>query len=326
MEAPLLLSLLVFLLVFEAVWLAAPAPSSELGRVAERVTTYVVPAWEPKPEETVSIYRRKRASRMAGLDAALDRFSLGGRLGTQLVRAGLTLRSGEFLVMQLATATALAVLGAIFLSGTFGTLVAATLGFALGFVLPMGWLRFRISKRLDEFEDALPDALDLIAGSLRAGFGLPHGLDLVAKGNHGACADEFGQVLHEVNLGSDLDVSLARVVQRVDSDDIRLLATAVAVQRRTGGNLVEVLAQIAGVMRERQRLRRDLKVITTAPRVSGYVVALLPVFTLAMMFLTSQYYVQTLFSSPTGRIATAVGGVLVVVGLYVNRRIATVDY
>ena len=79
-------------------------------------------------------------------------------------------------------------------------------------------------------------------------------------------------------------------------------------------------------MRERQRLRRDLHVITTAPRVSGYVVALLPVLTAAMMFLTSRYYIDTLVSSPTGRIAALVGAVLVCIGLYLNRRIATVDF
>jgi tight adherence protein B len=112
----------------------------------------------------------------------------------------------------------------------------------------------------------------------------------------------------------------------VDSDDVRLLATAVAVQRRTGGNLVEVLGQLSGVMRERQRLRRDLRVITTAPRVSGYVVGLLPIFTIGMMFLTSRYYVDVLFSEPLGILATAVGGVLVLIGLFANRRIATLDF
>jgi tight adherence protein B len=326
MESAGIVSLLVFLLVSEAVWLLAPTQSAERGAVAERVNTYVVPVWEPKSDSPVSVMRRQRTSRIPWLDALLDRFNLAAGLGNQLLRAGLAMRAGEFLFLQLVCATIVAIAALFTVSGLLGALSAASLGGMLGLIAPLFWLRMKVSRRVDSFEQALPDALDLVSGSLRAGFGLPHGLDLVAKGNEGPCAEEFGQVLHEVNLGADLDVSLARIIERVNSDDVRLLATAVAVQRRTGGNLVEVLGQLAGVMRERQRLRRDLHVITTAPRVSGYVVGLLPVFTVAMMYFTSRYYIDTLFSSPTGRIAAAVGGVLVVIGLFINRRIATVDY
>jgi len=115
------------------------------------------------------------------------------------------------------------------------------------------------------------------------------------------------------------------LIDRVESEDARLLATAVAVQRRTGGNLIEVLAQMGQMLRERDRLRRDVRVITTAPRVSGYVVALLPVLTLAAMYVMSRYYIDALFSEPLGRLAAVAGGVLVVVGLVLNHRIAQVD-
>jgi tight adherence protein B len=326
MESAGVVSLLVFLLVAEAVWLVAPVASTQRGPVAERVGAYVVPVWEPKLDSAVSIMRRQRNSRIPWLDALLDRFNLAANLASQLLRAGLPVRAGEFLFLQLALASVLAVVAIVAFSGVLGVLLAAALGAMLGLGGPLLWLRLQISKRIDAFEQALPDALDMISGSLRAGFGLPHGLDLVSKGNEGPCAEEFGQVLHEVSLGADLDVSLARVTERVDSDDVRLLATAVAVQRRTGGNLVEVLGQLGGVMRERQRLRRDVRVITTAPRISGYVVALLPVLTGVMMFVTSRYYIDTLFASPTGRIAAIISGVLVLIGLFLNHRIATVDY
>jgi tight adherence protein B len=326
MESAGVISLLVFFLVAEAVWLIAPAPAMERGAVAERVTSYVVPLWEPKQAGGVSVMRRARLSRIPWLDALLDRFNLAAGLSSQLVRAGIAVRAGEFLFIQLALVSVVAIVAVIVLSSILGVVTAAAVGALLGLFVPLGWLRFKVGRRVSEFEQALPDALDLIAGSLRAGFGLPHGLDLVSRGNEGPIAEEFGQVLHEVNLGSDLEVSLARILERIDSDDVRLLATAVAVQRRTGGNLVEVLGQLAGVMRERQRLRRDLHVITTAPRVSGYVVALLPVLTAAMMFITSRYYIDTLLSSPTGRIAALVGAVLVGIGLFINRRIATVDF
>jgi tight adherence protein B len=164
-----------------------------------------------------------------------------------------------------------------------------------------------------------------VTGALRAGYGLEYGFDLVAREGSPPCSEEFGQILQELNLGGDLEEALARLILRINSEDARLLATAVAVQRRTGGNLVEVLGQMSQMLRERERLRRDVRVITTAPRVSGYVVALLPLLTVAAMYVTSRYYIDTLFSEPIGRVAAAVGGVLVLIGLYLNHRIAQVD-
>jgi tight adherence protein B len=111
----------------------------------------------------------------------------------------------------------------------------------------------------------------------------------------------------------------------VTSEDARLLATAVGVQRRTGGNLIEVLGQMGFTLRERERLRRDVRVLTTAPRVSGYVVALLPVLTTISMYITSRYYIDTLLSEPLGRVAAVVGAGLVLLGLFLNHRIAQVD-
>jgi tight adherence protein B len=160
---------------------------------------------------------------------------------------------------------------------------------------------------------------------LRAGYGLEYGFDLVARDGQPPCSEEFGQILQELNLGGDLEEALSRLVLRINSEDARLLATAVAVQRRTGGNLVEVLGQMGQMLRERERLRRDVRVLTTAPRVSGYVVALLPLLTVVAMYFTSRYYIDTLLSDPIGRLAAAVGSVLVVVGLFLNHRIAQVD-
>ena len=109
MESAAVVSLLVFLLVAEAVWLIAPAASTERGPVAERIGSYVVPLWEPKAEGALSVMRRQRHSRIAWLDAFLDRFNLAANLASQLLRAGLPVRAGEFLFLQVAVATVVAV-------------------------------------------------------------------------------------------------------------------------------------------------------------------------------------------------------------------------
>jgi tight adherence protein B len=324
MNQAILISVLVFLLIVQAVMLASTGKVGERELVAHRLMKYTVPNWEGGLQGRLSVLRRRRYSRLPVLDQILARLDLADGISRQLQQAGLPIRAGEFLFMQLALATIGGLAGALLGWETFGPLAALFVGL-LGFVAPLGWLRVRVGQRQSAFEQGLPEALDRVTGALRAGYGLEYGFDIVAREGTPPCSEEFGQILQELNLGGDLEDALARLVLRVNSEDARLLATAVAVQRRTGGNLVEVLGQMGQMLRERERVRRDVRVITTAPRVSGYVVALLPVVTMVAMFFTSRYYVDTLFSEPLGQLAAVTGGVLVVVGLFLNHRIAQVD-
>jgi tight adherence protein B len=325
MDQSILIALLVFLLVSQAVILATTGRVGERERISHRLAKYTLPSWESGLPMRLSILRRRRYSRLPLLDKLLARFDLADGISIHLEQAGLPVRAGEFLFVQLVLATIGALVGALVGWETFGGPFAAMALGVIGFVAPLGWLRWRVSQRQNAFEQGLPEAIDRVTGALRAGYGLEYGFDLVAREGQPPCSEEFGQILQELNLGGDLEEALARLIQRVDSEDARLLATAVAVQRRTGGNLVEVLAQMAAMLRERERLRRDVRVITTAPRVSGYVVSLLPLATVTAMYFTSRYYVDTLFSEPIGRLAAAAGGVLVLIGLYLNHRIAQVD-
>jgi tight adherence protein B len=326
MVQPILISALVFLLLIQAVLVATRTTiASEKDVVARRLTAYTVPLWESRMQRSITVLRRRRYSRFPWLDLVLARLDLGDGLTLRLQQAGLPLRAGEFLFLQLVAATSLGLVGAIAGWEALGGPMAAVGGAVIGFLVPMAFLRYRIGQRRGAFEQGLPEALDRVTGALRAGYGLEYGFDLVAREGTPPCSEEFGQILQELNLGGDLEEALARLVLRVNSEDAHLLATAVAVQRRTGGNLVEVLGQMSQMLRERARLRRDVRVLTTAPRVSGYVVALLPLITVVVMYFTSRYYVDTLLSEPIGRVAAAAGGFLVLVGLFLNHRIAQVD-
>ncbi|HET6314852.1 MAG TPA: type II secretion system F family protein [Chloroflexota bacterium] len=325
MEQSVLVTVLVFLLVMQAALLATGGGVGEREVIARRLQDIALPTWQTGLPSTISILRRRRYSRLPWLDMVLTRFDLADGLSHQLQRAGVPLRAGEFLFLQLVLATTFALLGALIGWETFGGPVAALLAGFIGFCAPLPWLRMMGTRRVAAFEQGLPDALDRVTGALRAGYGLEYGFDIVAREMVGPTAEEFGQILQELNLGGDLEEALARMLDRVNSEDARLLSTAVAVQRRTGGNLVEVLGQMALMLRERERLRRDVRVITTAPRISGYVVALLPVLTMAVMYLTSRYYVEALLSSPIGRLAAIASAGLVVLGLFLNHRIAHVE-
>jgi tight adherence protein B len=322
----LLVALLVFSLVFQAVWLFTTAPEPAREAIGRRLNASALPIWEEVSTPTVIVLRQQRHSRLPWLDRLLARLDLADGLSRELQRAGVPLRAGEFFFLQLIGATIAGLLGVLFGSLVLPAPLAALALAVAAFVASIVWLRWQVARRLQAFESDLADTLDRVAAGLRAGFGLETGLTMAARDGRGPCAEEFRLLLHEINLGGDLDEAFQGLLERVDSEDARLLATAVAVQRRTGGNLVEVLAQMSKVIRERQRLKREVRVITTAPRVSGYVVALLPVLTIAVMYLTSRYYVEALISDPIGRLAAFGGGLLVLIGLYLNNRIARVDY
>jgi tight adherence protein B len=327
MTGVVLVTLLVFGLILQAAWLATDGLREREATTgpARRVEEYTTIVWDDPALGASAIRRRQRFSRLPWLDAVLARFNMADSLSRDLMKAGVAMRAGEFLFIQLLTTTVAGFAAFLLLSAQFGGLLPIVIAGLIGFFAPLAWLRSRRNKRLAQFDQDLPDALDLIAGSLRAGYGIVHGFELVARENDGPCGQELGQVLQEVQLGAELDSALARITDRVESEDARLLATAVAVQRRTGGNLVDVLGQMAHVLRERQRLRREVSVITTAPRVSGYVVSLLPVLVMTGMFFLSRYYVQMLFDEPIGRMALVGSGVMVVIGLFLNRRIASVE-
>src|SRR5215510_10207820 len=204
MDQTLLVTLLVFLLVVQAVWSVVGVSSGERQRAIRRLSTYTSPPWQNGLAARYSVLRRRRYSRFPWLDIVLARLDLADDTTRRLQQAGLPLRAGEFLFLQLVSATVVGLTGAIIGAETVGPLVAAVLGLAIGAIAPVVWLRLRVSQRRSAFEQGLPETLDRITGALRAGFGIEYGLDIVARDGSGPCAEEFGQVLQELNLGADL--------------------------------------------------------------------------------------------------------------------------
>src|SRR5713101_9968696 len=278
-------------MVGQAAWLGTDAVrTSEPAKTtaARRVVDYTRVTWETQPVDASTILRRHRLSRFQFLEGLLKRLDLARRLSRDLRSAGLQIQAAAFLFVQLVVTT-VAGFGAFLALPNVMAGVAPAAGAALlGFMAPMVWLRGARGKRLKQFEVDLPDVLDLLAGSLRAGYSTPDGLEIVARENTGVCGEEFAEVVQELNLGADMDAALGRLIERVPSEDARLLVAAIAVQRRTGGNLVDVLKQLGRTLRERRRLREDIHVLTTQPRVSGYVASVIPLLLIAAQYFLSR--------------------------------------
>ncbi|MEM7475173.1 MAG: type II secretion system F family protein [Planctomycetota bacterium] len=196
---------------------------------------------------------------------------------------------------------------------------ACTTGF-----LPVVWLMLKRKRRMSKFNEQLPEALELLSRSLRAGHSLASGFGLVASELPNPISKEFGRAFEEQNLGVTLDEALEDMTERVPNMDLRFFATAVILQRQTGGDLAEILDKIGTLIRERFKLAGQIQALTGEGRLSGIVLlALPPVLMLTMLYLNYEY-AMVLFRDPTGRKLMAGAIVLQFVGALVIRKIINV--
>lgn len=206
-----------------------------------------------------------------------------------------------------------------------GNLVVASIAALVGASLPYGIASRRATMRLRRFEEQLPDAIDLIGRAIRAGHPLSAGLKMVTEETGDPVADEFRRVFEQQRFGLPFEETMYDLADRVPIVDTRILVTAILVQREVGGNLAEVLDNLAYVIRERFKLRRQLRVITAQGRLSGYILALLPIAVGFAIFLLNRPYVMILFEHPTGRFFLTSAIVLQIMGYLWIRRIVDIE-
>lgn len=202
-------------------------------------------------------------------------------------------------------------------------LLAPVIALALAF-LPVMWLVFKRNKRITKINAQLPEALELLSRSLRAGHSLGAGFGLVAAEMSQPIAREFGRCFEEQNLGISLEEALESMTRRVPNLDIRFFATAVTLQRQTGGDLAEILDKIGRLVRARFRLAGQIQALTGEGRLSGIVLLALPPGLFGVMYFLNREYCMSLFYDEMGR--KMLGGALVlqIVGALVIRKIINI--
>ncbi len=243
------------------------------------------------------------------------------RLDAELEAAGVSLRSGEFVVASAVAALVFGVIGAAILRNAFLALIIAGVGAAFPTLL----LRSALGKRADHLREQLPDVLTIMASSLRAGHSFMQALDTVAKEIAQPAATEFQRVVAEIRLGRPAEDALEALAERVGSADFMWAVLAVNIQREVGGNLAEILDTVADTLRERATLRRQIKVLTAEGRLSAWVLALLPVGIALYMTAANPHYIGLLVTTTIGRVMLAGGLLLMGIGIYWMRRIVEID-
>jgi tight adherence protein B len=234
------------------------------------------------------------------------------------------LHPGDFLAIRFMLALLGFAAPFLLLGGTMGT-VAAVIAVLVGFQLPQVWISQRRATRNRKLEGQLPEALTMIANSLRAGFGLLQAMNLSSEQLEHPVSTELAQTVQETNIGSSIEEAFRGFSERNESRDLDLVVTAVLVQRTAGGNLAEILQTVTETMRERVRIRGEINTLTAQQRLTGIVIALMPVAVGGMFLVISPDYIKPLFTVPMGRMMLGVSAFLEVIGVTVIRRILAIE-
>jgi tight adherence protein B len=253
-----------------------------------------------------------KSAALAQLNKVVENRDFGANLLRDLGAADLKLKPSEYLAiwggMTVGVPAVLYLVG--FVVTSLQNPIVLIIGLLVGFMLPRFWLNNRKSSRLRAFNKQLPDTVTLIANALRAGSSFLQAIELVVRESRPPISTEFGRVIREVNLGLPFDLALENMVKRVKSEDFELMATAIAIQHQVGGNLAEILDSIAFTIRERIRIKGEIRTLTAQQRLSGYVVGALPFFLAFFIFLAAPTFFDPMFVKPPDVLGIPVGVIL----------------
>jgi tight adherence protein B len=238
----------------------------------------------------------------------------------QLQRADLKLRPSEFFMIQIGSA----LLVALIIWVRFHVIAGLLLLF-IGYLIPGFYVRYRIGQRLKKFNGQLGDTLTLLSNALKAGYSFAQAIDTVAKNATAPIGDEFGRAVREMNLGGSPDEALSNITKRIASAEFDLVATAYSIHRTVGGNLAEILDNIAYTIRERVRIKGEIQTLTAQARASGWIITLLPIILAVFMFFVTPTYFQPMFGNIIGWILIVVACFMIFVGNLIIRRIVAIE-
>lgn len=307
------------LLATLTIMLVATNPSRETKLIEQRVTAVAThsPIGGQANVEALQLLRKTATSRFGWIDRSLTEYKPAARINSYVSQSGVKTTPATVLVQGLVLA-AVGYLAALVIYPWL--LVEMVAAIVLG-ILP--WMRivWMRNRRMRAFDDALAHGIDMMARALRAGHSIAGSIEIVSQGSPEPACSEFAEVFRQQNFGMPLRDALMQMLDRVPSQDLRVLVTAILVQRETGGNLVEILDRTVIVIRERQRIHGEIRTQTAQGRLTGWILTSLPVIMLVLINLVDPGYSRILFTDPTGREMIYIGLVAIAIGAFWIRRI-----
>ena len=329
---PILLIVLggVALLVIFGAGIALVAGGSR-GNVDERLEQFVTST------DVVDVAEEIEAD--SGGDDLADRMdsALSGRgffapTKERISKADVKLRVSEYIVLVFLSAIGVAIATYILMNHNK---LLAIIGAFVGLQIPRIYLGMAASRRMNAFDNQLSDTLNLWVNALRSGYSVLQGMEAIATELPPPISREFERVVQEVRLGLSMEEALLNMYRRVPSEDLDLIITAVNIQREVGGNLAEILDTISYTIRERVRIKGEIRSLTAQGRISGWVVGLLPLGLAGMLYMINPDYISQLWEKdkpwvlepflPCGWLVIGVGGFMMLVGMIAIRKIVNIE-
>jgi tight adherence protein B len=296
---------------------------SQRSEVEERVSPYV------GADEVAQVAQRPTTTPLTEwMNKRVERSSYGDRISKFLARADLKLKPGEYVSAIIIVSIVLGLL--LFFVGRMNP-ITGILGAIGGAFIPNMYVRSLQSKRLVKFSDQLGDMLSLMVNGLRAGYSTTQAMEAVSKELPPPICDEFRRVVQEMQLGVPMEKALDNLLRRIPSDDLDMVVTAINVQREVGGNLAEILDTISYTIRERVRIKGEIRVLTTQVMYSGKFLSILPLIVIGILYLMNPEYIMLYFQPesnspvPCGFIALGLAALLIFMGYMVMTNIAKIE-
>ncbi len=275
----------------------------------------------PDLNTTISILRDTAASAIPALNKWLSELSHTDWLRRELRNAGMSRRPAEVILFAAVSGLATYLLATVFA----GPILALGLGILVGST-PYLYLEWRKRRRRGQFEQQLPEAMDMLVNAMRAGYSFQTAVRFVGHELPAPLGLEFARLSEEQRLGVDARTALLNMVERVPGPDLKMFATAVLIQRETGGNLGEVLTNIAGMLRERFHIRSELQSVTAHARLSAKILGVLPVLVGVLIFVLNPEFARPLYTEQLGRNMLGFALLGQILGFAIMHRLADVEY
>ncbi|HWT46380.1 MAG TPA: type II secretion system F family protein [Vicinamibacterales bacterium] len=272
-------------------------------------------------EKSIDLLKTRDEGPLPAIERMLGGTTRGTQLGRWIEQSGVKISISSLALYALSGAAVCGMVAYRLMRMNVGWFI----GGAIGFAIPFFVLNFKRKRRLRRFEEEFPEALDLIARALKAGHAFATGLKMVADEMSEPIGPEFRKTFDEQNFGLPLKDALNNLTERIPLLDVRFFATAVLIQRETGGNLSEILENLAHVVRERFKILRQVRVYTAHGRLTGYVLLALPVFLVIALSFINPEHMQLLFRERIGHMLLGATVVMQTIGYFWIRQVVKIE-
>jgi tight adherence protein B len=320
----LMLLLIVFVAVFAVSTLLLTVKTNASKQTEQTMTVLqaaLVTGKRTQADQIVDIRKEELFSALPLLNRWLLKLELAPRLRMLLYQANVNWTAGGLILMSIAS---FVIPGYLIYLRTGAGIFSLLLGLLLG-AAPLVYVLSKRKQRFDKFEQGLPETLDLMVSALRAGHSLVSALDLAASEAPDPIGTEFRICFDEQNYGLELKTAMSNLAERVPLQDLKIVITAILIQKESGGNLAEVFDKAAYVIRERFRLRRQVRVHTAQGRLTGWILSFLPVFLGIGLYMINPAGMSILWTRPIGIKLLYTSGTMTIIGALIIRKIVRMD-